>query len=589
MPDARNEKMAVVMDHTSSVLASSSEAPPLFEKGKWVWERHYPQGLGWRAPIFKKPVHHILDKAAETFAEHILCDHAGKNWTYGEIHAATMKAARGLQDLGVQKGDRVGLFMPNSPFAIIFYFAILKVGATVVNYNPLYADRELAGQITDSGTKIMVTLDQPGLIAKMQTALSATALEKIILCPLAQTLPALKVLAGRLTGRLPRQAFPSEARFVPYRAVTNNNGTPDFVEIETERDIAVLQYTGGTTGIPKGAMLTHANLYANMYQLTTWVKSMEPGRETVLCALPLFHVFAMTVVMNMGVHNGMKILLHPKFDINAVFADMKKHRPTMLPGVPAIFGAIANAPGVEKVDFSSLKFCISGGAPMPADVQRLFQEKTGSTAIAEGYGLTEAAPGVTFNPCLGRRKPGTVGQPLPGTIVEILSLEDGVTPCGIGQKGEVCVSGPQVMRGYFNKPEATGGVMRGGRLHTGDVGFIDAEGYLTLVDRIKDLILVRGYNVYPRMVEEAIYMHPAVEECIVAGVPDAERGETVHAWVKVRAGKTASEKELQEFLQDKISPIEIPRRIFLRDTPLPKTAVGKLSRKDLLAQEGISK
>jgi long-chain acyl-CoA synthetase len=293
--------------------------------------------------------------------------------------------------------------------------------------------------------------------------------------------------------------------------------------------------------------------------------------------------------LNAGVHSGMKIVLHSKFDLKKILSSIKRHRPTMLPGVPAMFSAIAHAPDVEKYDFSSLKFCISGGAPLPLDVKRLFEEKTGSSAIAEGYGLTEAAPGVTFNPAIGLRKKGSVGQPLPGTIVEIISREDGKTPLGIGEKGEVCIRGPQVMRGYFNKPEDTGAVMRHGRLHTGDVGYMDEQGYLYLVDRIKDLILVRGYNVYPRMVEEAIYLHPAVEECIVAGVPDAERGETVRAWVKPRRGMAVTEKELLSFLTDKISPIEIPRQIIMRDEPLPRTSVGKLSKKDLLAQEGIVK
>ena len=579
----------ITMTQTVNKEQQQSQPRPLFEKGKWVWEHFYPAGLQWRAPIFKKPVYHILDKAAETFPDHILCDYAGKTWTYAEMQAAVQKAARGLQNMGVTKGTKVGLFMSNSPFVLLFYYAVLKAGATVVNYNPLYAERELNAQISDSDTAVMVTLDHPALIKKMQSALTQTSLDKVIVCPVADSLPWTKVFLGRVFKKLEEEKISYDHRWRRYADVMDNDGQPDFVEIVPEKDIAVLQYTGGTTGTPKGAMLTHANLYANMYQLTTWVQSLQPGRETVLCVLPMFHVFALTVVMHMGVHNGMKVLLHPKFDVQKVFADIRKHRPTMLPGVPAVFNAIAHAPDVEEVDFSSLKFCISGGAPLPADVHRLFQEKTGSTAIAEGYGLTEAAPGVTFNPCYGERRHGTVGQPLPGTIVEIINRDDGVTPMAVGEKGEICVSGPQVMRGYFNKPEETGAVMRNGRLHTGDVGFLDAQGYLTIVDRIKDLILVRGYNVYPRMVEEAIYLHPAVEECIVAGVPDAERGETVHAWIKVKTGMTLTEQAMQEFLQDKISPIEIPRKIHLRDTPLPKTAVGKLSRKDLLQQEGIQK
>jgi long-chain acyl-CoA synthetase len=282
----------------------------------------------------------------------------------------------------------------------------------------------------------------------------------------------------------------------------------------------------------------------------------------------------------------MKIILFSKFDANEVMDAIQKHRPTLFPAVPAVYNAIANAPDVGKYDFSSLRFCITGGAPMPADVQRLFEEKTCSRALAEGYGLTEAAPGCTFNPPVGKKKAGSVGQPVPGTVVEILERDTGRV-MGVGERGEVCITGPQVMKGYYRRPEATAEQIKNGRLHTGDVGYIDEEGYLHLVDRIKDLILVRGYNVYPRVVEEAIYLHPAVEECIVAGVPDQERGENVWAWVKCAPGKSVTADALKEFLIDKLSPIEVPRKIILRDKPLPKTAVGKLSRKDLLAEEGI--
>jgi long-chain acyl-CoA synthetase len=305
--------------------------------------------------------------------------------------------------------------------------------------------------------------------------------------------------------------------------------------------------------------------------------------------LPFFHVFAMTVVMNCSIWAGMKIILHPKFVLDDILNSIKKHRPTFFPAVPAIFNAIATSPKAKGVDFSCLKFCMSGGAPLPVDVKRLFEEKTGCKALGEGYGLTETSPVATFNPANGKIKTGSVGMPLPGTIIEIIDKDDGVSIMPVGEKGEVCISGPQVMKSYFNKPEETALVLKKGRLHTGDVGYLDAEGYLFLVDRIKDMIMVRGYKVYPRFVEEAIYKHPSVEECIVAGVPDAERGETVWAWVKPLAGRALTEEDLKKFLEDKLSPIELPRKITIRDQPLPKTAVGKLSKKDLLEQEGIRK
>jgi long-chain acyl-CoA synthetase len=313
---------------------------------------------------------------------------------------------------------------------------------------------------------------------------------------------------------------------------------------------------------------------------------IDPGKEVMVGILPFFHVFAMTVVMHCSVWNGMKILLHPKFSVKDIFKSIKKDRPTFFPAVPSILNALATDPDVGKYDFSCIKSMISGGAPLPADVRRLFEEKTGCDKIREGYGLTETSPGATFNPPVGVNKIGSVGQPVPDTTIEIID-PDTRKPCGIGERGEVCISGPQVMRGYFKKMEETANVLENGRLRTGDVGYVDEDGYLYLVDRIKDLVIVRGYNVYPRMVEEAIYLHPDVEECIVAGVPDAERGETVWAWVKLVSGRKLSEEELHAFLEERLSPIELPRKIIFKDKPLPKTAVGKLSKKDLLEQEGI--
>lgn len=580
------------MTNTAKQIQPEIAAPeknppqPLFENGKWVWELHYPEGVSWKAPLLKKPLYHIVDQAVEKYAHKTAIEFQGRSWTYAQLGRMVDRVAEGLQKFGVTKGTKVGLFLPNSPYSIMFFFGILKAGGTVVNYNPLYVERELASQIEDSETDIMVTLDQQALVDKMDAILKTTRLKKVIVCPFAETLPFAKMMLNTFTKKNTAK-FDADSRHITFAEVVDNPGQPIAISVDAQEDVAVLQYTGGTTGIPKGAMLTHANLYANMMQIVTWVRDLRHGEDSIIGVLPLFHVFAMTVVMNCSIFAGLKIILFPKFDVNEVMEAIKKHRPTLFPAVPAVFNAIANAPNVGDYDFSSLRFCITGGAPMAADVQRLFEEKTNSRALAEGYGLTEAAPGCTFNPPVGKKKPGSVGQPVPGTIVEIISREDGKTVLGVGEKGEVCISGPQVMKGYYRRPEATAEQIKNGRLHTGDVGYLDSEGYLYLVDRIKDLILVRGYNVYPRMVEEAIYLHPAVEECIVAGVPDAERGENVWAWVKPAAGKTVSAEALKEFLIDKLSPIEVPRKIIVREKPLPKTAVGKLSRKDLLSEEGI--
>lgn len=575
---------------TANVEATQEKPPiPLFSSGKWIWERHYPEGVSWHAPVLKKPLFHILDQAVAKHPDNILCSFLGKNYTYGKIGRLVLRVAEGLQKLGVGKGVKVGLFLPNTPYSIIFFYGVLKAGGTVVNYNPLYVEKELASQIEDSETDIMVTVDLKLMAGKMETLLRGTRLKKVVMCSFSGALPFPKNILFPLVKSKDVADIPKSDKYVRFDDLVANEGRPEPVVVDAENDVAVLQYTGGTTGVAKGAMLTHGNIYANTQQIMTWVgKIVDEGKDTMIGVLPFFHVFAMTVVMNGSIWAGMKIVLHPKFEIKALLDSIRKHRPTFFPAVPAVFNAIATSPLAGKYDFSCLKFCISGGAPLPNDVKRLFEEKTGCRALAEGYGLTETSPGVTFNPAVGARKTGSVGMPVPETVVEILDRESGAVLPAF-EKGEICISGPQVMKGYYNRPEATAEVMKYGRLHTGDVGYLDDQGYLYLVDRIKDLILVRGYNVYPRVVEEAIYLHPSVEECIVAGVPDAERGETVWAWVKPVAGRALSEGDLLEFLKDKLNPIEIPRKVIVREQPLPKTAVGKLSRKDLLAQEGIRK
>jgi long-chain acyl-CoA synthetase len=554
---------------------------PFFQDGQWLWEKNYPEGLSWHAPLLKKPLFHLLDQAAEKFPDNLFLDFGGKTTTFARAQREVNRIARGLQKIGVGRGVHVGLFLPNTPYAVLFHYGILKAGGTVVNYNPLYVERELASQIEDSKTDIMVTTDAPALYGKIEALRAKTRLQKIIICPMAGLLRFPK----NILARAPK--IPGDAQHIHYRKLVRNDGAVALPVIDVENDTAVLQYTGGTTGIPKGAMLTHANICANVEQLAHWMSQVaEPGREKIIGVLPFFHVFAMTVVMHCSARLGKKIIIHQKFDLPAMRESLRLHRPTFFPAVPAVFNAIANCSSVRREDFANLKYCVTGGAPMPSDVRRLFEEKTGCRALREAYGLTETSPGVTFNPALGPGKPDSVGLPLPQTIVDIINPDTGAL-LPPGEKGEVCVRGPQVMKGYYNRPDETAQVLQEGRLRTGDIGFIDDEGYLHLVDRLKDMIIVRGYNVYPRIVEEAIYLHPAVEECIVAGVPDSERGESVRAWVKPAAGKTLTESELVLFLRDKISAIERPRKIIIRDTPLPKTAVGKLSKKDLLVQEGI--
>lgn len=556
----------------------SQEAPT----GK-VWLDHYPSAVDWNASIPGRPVFEILEATCRDYRDRPAFDFLGKTWNWGQIGGLVNRMAAGLQKAGVQKGSKVGLFLPNCPYFLISYYAILRAGGTVVNFNPLYAEREIAHQIEDSEIEIMITLDLNLLYEKMQLMLGQTKLRKIIVCSFTDSLPFPKNHLFRLAKGKELAILNDSEHLILFRNLIANDGAPAPVTIDPEQDIAVIQYTGGTTGIPKGAMLTHANIVANVEQAVLWFHKAKFGRQKMMGVIPFFHVFAMTAVMNMAVRCAFEIIALPRFDLEQTLKTIARKKPQYFPAVPAIYNAINNHPRRDKYDLSSLEYCISGGAPLPVEVKKTFEKNTGCVVV-EGYGLTEAAPVVCVNPIEGENKPGSIGMPVPGTTVELIDPETGskVPP---GQPGELCVRGPQVMKGYLNRPDETAKTIIDGWLHTGDIAHVDADGYFFIVDRIKDLIISNGYNIYPRHVEEAIYLHPDVEECIVAGIPDQARGEIAKAWIKPKAGRTLTSEQMKTFLQDKISKIEIPRQIDIRDEPLPKTMIGKLSRKDILAQE----
>jgi long-chain acyl-CoA synthetase len=547
------------------------------------WLKNYPSGVAWDADIPCRPLFAVMDDAVRRYADRPCLDFLDKRYSYAEIGDLVDRAAKGFQLLGVGKGTRVGLFLPNTPYFVICYFAVLKAGGTVVNYNPLYAERELVKQIEDSETEIMVTLDLAVLYDKMAKMLVQTKLRQVVVCKMAHILPFPKNWLYPFVRRKDLARIPHDSRHVPFARLIDNDGRFEPVEIDPAEDVAVLQYTGGTTGVPKGAMLTHANIYANAIQAMMWFPGAEVGAERMLGVLPLFHVFAMTAVMLMPLTIGGEIVLLPRFDLEQVMKTIHTKRPTLFPAVPTIYTAINNYRDVDKYDLSSIRWCISGGAPLPVEVKQEFEHRTGCLLV-EGYGLTESSPVATVNPVNGMNKAGSIGIPLPRTVIEIVSLEDRGRIMPLGEKGEVCIRGPQVMKGYWRKPEETENTLVDGRLHTGDVGYMDEDGYTFIIDRIKDMILCSGYNVYPRNVEEAIYLHPAVAECVVAGVPDSYRGQTVKAYVKLTEGHTLTREELTVFLKDKLSPIEIPKMLEIRDE-LPKTLIGKLSRKALLEEE----
>ncbi len=548
----------------------------------YPWLKNYPPFAPWAMPLPAEPVYSLLENAVARFPDKTCLEFLGRRWSYRETGALVRRAAAGFQKLGVGKGTRVGLLLPNTPYYPIAYFGIALAGGTIVNMNPLYAARELETMVKDSEVDILVTMDLAITYPKAVALLDSTKLKKLVICSFAAALPPVTSLLFKLFKRSQVVPVHPSERVVVWDQLLDNGGAPAPVVIDPKNDVALLQYTGGTTGIPKAAMLTHANLTANARQVASWYGAATPGQEKFLAALPFFHVFAMTVVLLVGLEFGGEIIMMPRFDLKDCLKVIARKRPTVFPAVPTIYTALNNAPDAKNYDLTSLKVCISGGAPLPVEVKRAFEAMTGSVVV-EGYGLSESSPVACTNPTQGVNKPGSVGLPMPGTIIEIHALDDDRI-LGIGEKGEICIRGPQVMKGYWNRPKDTADVLKDGALHTGDVGYIDDEGYVFIVDRIKDMINASGYKIYPRVVEEAIYLHPAVEEVNVIGIPDAYRGEAPKAFIKVRAGMTLTEPEIRDFLKERLSSIERPAQYEFRDV-LPKTMIGKLSKKELKAEE----
>lgn len=533
-----------------------------------------------------EPLGVLLDRAVREYPANIATKFKGSTLTYEQLGAEVARVAAGLQSIGVVKGTKVGLFLPNTPTFIVYYFAILRAGGTVVNFNPLYTLDELTFQIKDSQTEILVTHDLKALFGKVEELLKRGVLARAIVQPFAVLLPLPLSIAFRLLKRADIANVAGSTvkdRIIPAGQLSASKHNFKPVAIDALTDVAVLQYTGGTTGTPKGAMLTHANLYANTIQIATWASDLKQGKETILGILPFFHVFAMTVVMNVGIAKAAKIVMLPRFELNEALKLIDREKPTMMPAVPTIFMAIMNHPKLKDFNVSSLRFCISGGAPLPLEVKLKFEQLTGCNVV-EGYGLSEASPVVTCNPIDGPVVPGSIGPPLPQTIVSLRDISDPTKEVARGERGELCIKGPQVMKGYWMKPEETANQFVGDFLRTGDVAVMDEHGFFAIVDRIKDLIICSGYNVYPRRIEEAIYELAAVEEVTVIGIKDSYRGEAPKAFIKLKAGMTATKAEIMKHLETKISKIELPAQIEFRDT-LPKTMIGKLSKKELAAEE----
>lgn len=557
-------------------------------KKKFPWEDSYPEGVSCSFKPSDHPVHHIFEQSAQRHPEKPCFNFLGKKHNYGEALDMMHRVATGLQKMGIKKGDRVGICLPNTPYFVATYHAALKIGATVVNFNPLYTEEEIKTQILDSGIKIMVTLDVKPIYKKVQACLDGTSLESIVVCSLADALPGVKSFLFKALKFSQIASVPNDEFNFTFDELISHGKEFTEVDIDPKKDIALFQYTGGTTGLPKAAMLTHENVVANTEQIIIW-KCGDNPHEKFMAAIPFFHVFAMTAVMNFALASTAELIMVPRFDLKQVLKTIDKEKPTIFPGVPTIFAAINNFDGIEKLDLSSLDFCISGGASLPASVRENFEKMTGANLV-EGYGLSEASPVVTCNPRAGG-KAGSIGLPLPGTEIEIRNLENLKDVVKLGERGEIFAKGPQVMSGYWHRDKETKETLsKDGWLRTGDVGYMDEDGFIFLTDRLKEIIIINGYNVYPRLIEDAFYKHEFVDEVIVIGVEDEAKGEVPKAFVKLKKrGKgKITEEELLEFASQNLNPIEKPTYVEFRKE-LPKTLIGKLSKKELYAEESKKK
>lgn len=547
------------------------------------WLTNYSHGTAWDTKFEPMPVHEMLERSAKAKPHAPYLDFLGRRFTYGEAMDLVNRAAKGFQKLGVGKGIKVGLFLPNCPQYVIAYYAILKAGGTVVNFSPLYSADELAAQVEDSETDIMVCIDVASLYGTICEVLERTRLKCLVVGSLARALPPVKGMLYRLFRRREQAEVIVDAKHIRFETLLENDGKPQPVAIDPYEDLALLQYTGGTTGSPKGAMLTHANLSINAQQVASVDDEARTTEQRMLGALPFFHVFANTVVLNMTTLVGGEIIMLPKFELGPVIKTIRRTKATVMPGVPTMYTALLNHKELRKDDLATLRVCISGGAAMPAELKKRFEDNSGA-ALAEGYGLTESSGVVSVNPFRGVNKPGSIGLPLPGTDIVIVDKEDPTRVLPAGEAGELTIGGPQIMKGYWRRDNKD--VFADGRLRTGDVGYIDPEGYTFIIDRMKDMITVGGFKVFPRMLEELLYQHPAVLEATVIGIPDDYLGQRPKAFVvlKPEAVGQVTGEQICAAINAKIAKHERLAALEVRES-LPKTMIGKLSKKELAAEE----
>lgn len=549
------------------------------------WLAHYDEDVPHHIDYPQVPIFHFLEESAQKYPDRACTIFKGARISFAEMNRITNALANALVKMGIKKGDRVGIFMPNTPQFVMAYFAILKAGGVVVATNPLYSHHEIEHQLNDAGVEVMFVMTN--FYKTIKEVQPKTRVRKIIATNIKETLPSLLRILFTLTkekkdGHAVKLAN-GDVWMKDLIVAYHEAGRPA-VEV-TPDDVALFQYTGGTTGLPKGAVALHRNLVANALQIRYWMPDAIDGEEVVLMAIPLFHVYGMVVGMlfAMTVSATMVMVPNPR-DLKDVLTNISTYHATIFPGVPTLYNAINNHPDVlaGKYELRSIKACISGSAPLMRETKEKFEALTGGV-VFEGYGLSEAPTATHCNPIRGENRTGSIGMPLPDVDVRIISLDDGVTVMPVGEPGEMVIAGPQVMRGYHNMPTETANTLRDGWLYTGDIAYMDEDGYFYIVDRKKELIKPGGYQVWPREVEEAISSHPKVLEVGVAGIPDPYRGETVKAWVVLKPGETATADEIKDWCRERLAKFKVPTHIEFRDE-LPKTTVGKILRRELVRQ-----
>ena len=553
------------------------------------WYKNWPPNVPKTIAYPEVPLHELLREAAKKHPDQTAIFYLGTKITYKELDQYTDKFATALHNLGVRKGDRVAVYLPNIPQYIIGYYGASRAGAIVTAVSPLYKERELEFQVADSGAETLIFLDL--LYPVVKNVKDKTKLTHLIVASIGEYLPSAKRIIGGLLGRVPSHQVPRDTGIHYFKELVDQSPpSPPKVEINPKEDLAALQYTGGTTGVPKGAMLTHFNLVSNAVACAHWLHGKDtPDKEAedvFLTVLPLFHIYGMTTAMNAPIYLAGTMVMLPRPEPIEILKAIQDQRVTVYCGVPTLYSILINHPDIRRYNLKSIKFCISGAAPLPPEVQKTFMELSGGVLV-EGYGLTESSPVTHCNPLdptLETVKIGSIGIPWPDTDAKIVDVQTGEKELPTGEVGELIMKGPQIMKGYWNLPEETATVLRNGWLYTGDIGKMDKDGYFFITDRKKDLIKYKGYSVYPRELEDVLYEHPAVKLCVVVGKPDKTAGEIPKAFIVLKKGATATEEEIKKFVKAKVAPYKALREVEFR-IELPTSAIGKVLRRTLREEE----